>query len=224
MDNHRDKIIKLFGEMHYSSDEETIQFNQRVKDAFGSDSEEEVFSDTIELSCSDIEEEKVIDQPLYRISAVVREEDIIQRAKELAQYQRRSAARMTKYQYTTPSYIPPSVIITDSQGIPEVTPEEAQIRDEEEIIQEAETTVRGRTVIEVIQDIMHAKGNKEDEIKEIPLEISSIIKPLPVMTIPTLNTVPTITAVDKPQSWAERRRAAKRKWFKKTKITPNTPK
>ncbi|CAH1731681.1 unnamed protein product [Aphis gossypii] len=55
-------MVSLFGEDHYDSDEETIQFQQnmkhRIHDAFGSDSESAENSDILEIEYTDISDDE----------------------------------------------------------------------------------------------------------------------------------------------------------------------
>lgn len=125
MAEYRKRTIELFGEMHYDSDEETMKSKEKMVTILAMNKVQSTASDVLELSCSDIEEEVTITQPnIAKIATNIQKEDPIQVAKNLAKYQRQTAARITKYSQETTIHLPPAITIIDSQGIPVVIREE----------------------------------------------------------------------------------------------------
>jgi len=123
MVHYKDKIIALFGEEHLESDEKFLeterQLKQRLKNTFGSDSEEDnpSLTDSIELSCSDIEEEEEEEEEEptnmtnNRITVQTQADVCLVRKKALAQYQRQVAACVTRQQNKKPIHLPPHIVV-----------------------------------------------------------------------------------------------------------------
>jgi len=178
MDPIKAKIVSLFGDDHYSSDEELLQHQQGLKrrlyDAFGSDSEPEESSDMLNLEYTDISDdeektdtvnkmtlssmdstEEIVTQTIGRIQVFERRPKTVDQAKALAQYRRQVAAKITKYQTQADIRIPESIMITNSSGQPVQLNETDIIKDEKEVIQQADRAILGKSIVDATLDVMH---------------------------------------------------------------------
>lgn len=214
MSEHKNVMVELFGELHYDSDEEILKSEEKVKKIIMRNQEPWMISEVLELDYSDIEEDTILEQPIAKISVATTNEDPIQRAKNLARYQRQAAARITKYRTENTIHLPSSIILTDSQGIPVRTKIEEIINHEDEIIRAAERAVGGKTIIEVMQHIRYTKDKRQQHHDNNIYEqqiVNTTSIPTDIYPIQTINAN---TLCNKPSlSRAEKRRAAKRTWF-----------
>jgi len=178
MDPIRVKIVSLFGEDHYTSDEELLQHHQGLKrrlyEAFGSGSEIEESCDMLNLEYSDISDDEenstrqqpadqkpiketklnsmdrtggIVTQTIGRIQVIKPRQKTVDQAKALAQYRRQVAAKITKYRTQANILLPESIVITDSIGQTVQLKETDIIKDEKEVIQQADRAILGKSIV-----------------------------------------------------------------------------
>uniref|UniRef100_A0A2S2NAH5 Uncharacterized protein n=1 Tax=Schizaphis graminum TaxID=13262 RepID=A0A2S2NAH5_SCHGA len=235
MEPDRLKMTSLFGEDHYTSDEELVQHQQSMKrrlhEAFGSDSESDVLelehtdisedegelelSDMIhqktrnnnENKCKELNEAKgMVVQSVKRMQIIQPREKTVDQKKALAQYQRRIAARITKGQTQNNIQIPESIIITNEVGQPIHLNEVDIVKDESEIMREADRAIHGKHIIETLIQVIphqHEKTKNLREPEEPFRQDSQMIAPNTNMEVPRNETIKLS------------RRERKRKWYKK---------
>lgn len=221
MSSYKSKVIELFGEEHWESDEEIVeaesQLRQRLKRAFGSDSEEDnpPLSDVMELSCSDIEEEEEpTSVTVNRLTILPQKEDCLAQRKALAQYQRQMAARVTGQTAKAPIQLPTYVIAQRTGEDKRRPSQEETIASEEELFRTTEKMIYGRTLQQVTEEILV-------KIHHQPRQAVSTISPLTqpsVLGASTLDLPNTMTGGHR--SRKEKRKEAKKQWFLKKKMKP----
>lgn len=204
MSNYKEKIIALFGEEHLESDEEFLyaerQLKQRLRNAFGEDSEDDNTSltDVMELSCSDIEEEeeKPTNISVNRITTQPQPEDCLAHRKALAQYQRQIAACVTRQHIKKPSQLPPHIIARREGGDIRSPLKEDIFLNEEELVRTTERMMYGRTLQQVTEEVLSKSTVNQYTAPPIPV----------------------IPPVEAKKSRKEKRVEAKKKWFLKKKV------
>lgn len=219
MSSYKSKVIELFGEEHWESDEEIVEANsqlrRRLKRAFGSDSEEDnpSLSDVLELSCSDIEEEEEpTNVTVNRVTVQPQQEDCLAYRKAMAQYQRQMAARVTRQPAEEPIQLPAYIIAQRTEGDMRRPRQEDTIVSEEELFRTTERMIYGRTLQQVTEEIL-------DKVHYQPRQAMSTIIPPgnpPVQGASTLDPPSTTSGGNK--SRKERRKEAKKQWFLKKKM------
>jgi len=216
MSNYKNKIITLFGEEHWESDEEVLEaerhLKQKLKRAFGSDSEEDKssLSDVMELSCSDIEEEEEpTNISINRIVTQPQQEDDIAYRRALAQYQRQMAARVTRQPTDEPIQLPKHIVARRTEGELKRPHQEDTIMSEEELFRTTERMIYGRTLQQVTEEIL-------DKVQYQPSQAVPIISS-PAIQEASISKAPSTTSGD-PRSRKEKRQEAKKKWILRKKM------
>ncbi|KAF0739809.1 Reverse transcriptase domain-containing protein [Aphis craccivora] len=166
------EIVDLFGEKHQESDEKILeaekQLKQSLRNAFGSDSEEDdqSLTDVMELSCSDIEEEEApTNIAINRVTVQPKPEDDMAHRKALAQYQRQMAACVTRRTMEKPIQLPPHIIARRTDGNIGGPLKEDTGQSEEDIFRTTEQMIYGRTLQQITEEIL-AKSTAQPHVDQ----------------------------------------------------------
>lgn len=226
MSKYKKEIVDLFGEEHLESDEEILeakrQLKKRLRNAFGSDSEEDdqPLIDVMELSCSDIEEEEApTNIAINRVTVQPKPEDYLAHKKALAQYQRQMAACVTRQTREKPIQLPPHIIARRTDGNIRGPLKEDTVQSEEEIFRTTERMIYGRTLQQVTEEIL-AKSTAQPHVDQT----KSTIQPHIVQAVSVVQQqhvippIQTIAPSGVKRSRKEKRMEAKKKWFLKKKV------
>jgi len=213
MSNYKNKIIDLFGEEYFEDDEEVLeserQLKQTLRNAFGSDSEEDnpSLTDIMELSCSDIEEEvEPTNLTINRITIQPQTDGSLAQMKARAQYQRQMAACVTKQPTERPIQIPPHLVMQRKNGGSISTLQVDTFQSKEELFRTTERMIYGRTLQQVTEEVLSR----------------CTYQPASTVNQPIMSTTPVIATPGFKRSRKEKRMEAKKKWFRKKKLELRT--
>lgn len=234
-------MVSLFGEDHYDSDEEVIQYQRdmkrRIHDALGLDSESTENSDILEIEYTDIsdnedgmglthitpqhpkngkqDQSKNFHETKHVTTQSIGRIEMIQtREKTMDQYQRQMAAKITKCQVQNNIRLHDSIILVNKLGQPVELNEDDIVKDESKMMQEADKAILGKGIAETIMKfIPHRLDNPKKTLGRAREEpIENIQQPI---TTAAGNKIPVITNTT--MSRKERRQ----KWYQRRVSKPS---
>lgn len=109
------------------------------------------------------EAKNMVVQSVKKMQIIQRREKTVDQKKALAQYQRQIAARITKGQAPNNIQLPESIIITNEVGQPIYLNEVDIVKNEREIMQEADRAIHGKHIIETLIHVIphqHQRNKK----------------------------------------------------------------